>query len=154
MADLSVHFSSAKHDWRTPPDVFADLDAEFNFTVDAAADATNCLLSRYYGADGEREDALAAPWEVDEIYYCNPPYGRMQRAFVQMGNDLMFRGGASAFLLPARTDTRLFHDLCWNRLLNKPYNGVSVRFLRGRLTFQGAMGPAPFPSMVVVFDGR
>lgn len=154
MADLTACMSSARHDWRTPVDVFAALDAEFNFTIDAAANADNCLLPRYYGVGGEREDALTDPWDTNEVYFCNPPYGRMQRAFVQQGYDLLGRGGTSAFLLPARTDTKLFHELCWNRLLNRPYMGVSVRFLKGRLTFQGAPTSAPFPSMVVIFDGR
>ena len=154
MANLKPLMSSAKHDWRTPPDVFADLDAEFSFSVDAAADASNCLLPRYYGVGGEREDALTAPWDPVEDYWCNPPYGRMQMAFVKQGYDVMCRGGLAVFLLPARTDTKLFHSWCWDMELHRPYKDVSVRFIKGRLTFQGAAGPAPFPSMVVVFNGR
>lgn len=52
-------------------------------------------------------------------------------------------------LLPARTDTRAFHDY----LYQKP--GVELRFLRGRLRFGHPdtgvpMNPAPFPSMVAI----
>lgn len=56
-------------------------------------------------------------------------------------------GGASIVvaLLPARTDTRWFHD--W--IYNKP--NVEVRFIRGRLKFGGHKNSAPFPSMVVIF---
>lgn len=45
-------------------------------------------------------------------------------------------------LLPARTDTRWFHDYCVKG---------EVEFIKGRLKFGGAKNAAPFPSMVVVF---
>lgn len=48
------------------------------------------------------------------------------------------------FLIPARTDTRWFHDI----VLPK---AREVRFIRGRLKFGDAVSAAPFPSMVVVF---
>ena len=46
-------------------------------------------------------------------------------------------------LLPARTDTKWFHDY----ILGK----AEIRFLKGRLKFGGCNNSAPFPSMVVVF---
>lgn len=151
---LEVHFSSAKHDWATPQPLFDALNAEFGFTVDAAANATNHKCARWYGQGGEREDALTQPWDPAEVYWCNPPYGREQAAFVRQGYDVMCRGGVAVFLLPARTDTKMFHQYIWNTDAQKTYNGVQVRFLRGRVRFAGAPGPAPFPSMVVVMDGR
>jgi site-specific DNA-methyltransferase (adenine-specific) len=49
--------------------------------------------------------------------------------------------------LPARTDTRWFHDYCYA-------NGrVTLKFLKGRLKFGDGTQPAPFPSMLVVFRG-
>jgi site-specific DNA-methyltransferase (adenine-specific) len=46
-------------------------------------------------------------------------------------------------LIPARTDTRWWHDYAAKG---------EVRFLRGRVRFEGSVsGPAPFPSAVVVF---
>lgn len=153
MANLAPLMSSAKHTWGTPPDFFAALHREFGFSVDAAANSTNHLLPRWYGPGGEREDALTEPWDAAETYWCNPPYGSQQAAFVAMGYNHMCVGGTSAFLLPARTDTRLFHGLVWNRDMHKPYAGIEVRFIKGRLTFVGADAPAPFPSMVVVMRG-
>ena len=46
-------------------------------------------------------------------------------------------------LLPARTDTRWFHDY-----INKK---AEIRFIKGRLKFGGSNNNAPFPSMVVIF---
>ena len=48
-------------------------------------------------------------------------------------------------LLPARTDTRWFHNYIWNK------KNVELRFLKGRLKFEGSKNSAPFPSMIVIF---
>jgi site-specific DNA-methyltransferase (adenine-specific) len=53
-------------------------------------------------------------------------------------------GKTVVFLLPARTDTRWFHDFVLPR-------AAEIRFIRGRLKFGGSKNAAPFPSMVVVF---
>ena len=55
-------------------------------------------------------------------------------------------GAVVVMLLPARTDTKWFHDYI--------YGKAEIRFVRGRLRFGGAANPAPFPSMVVVFRGN
>lgn len=55
--------------------------------------------------------------------------------------------GVAVMLVPARTDTRWFHDYCYN----KPY--VELRFIKGRLKFSNAKNSAPFPSMLVIFHG-
>ena len=47
-------------------------------------------------------------------------------------------------LLPARTDTRWFHDFI--------YKKHEIRFIRGRLKFNDGKQAAPFPSMVVVME--
>lgn len=48
-------------------------------------------------------------------------------------------------LIPARTDTKWFHDYVYKK------DRVEVRFIKGRLKFEGAKNSAPFPSMVVIF---
>jgi site-specific DNA-methyltransferase (adenine-specific) len=46
-------------------------------------------------------------------------------------------------LIPARTDTRWFHEHI--------YNKAEIRFLKGRLKFGNSKVSAPFPSMIVIF---
>ena len=46
-------------------------------------------------------------------------------------------------LLPARTDTRWFHEYI--------YNKAEIRFIKGRLRFGNSKNSAPFPSMIVIF---
>lgn len=48
-------------------------------------------------------------------------------------------------LIPARTDTKVFHELI--------YGKAEIRFVKGRLRFGGAKNNAPFPSMIVVYKG-
>lgn len=46
-------------------------------------------------------------------------------------------------LLPARADTKWFHQYI--------YGKAELRFIKGRLKFGGSVNPAPFPSMVAIF---
>ena len=48
------------------------------------------------------------------------------------------------FLIPARTDTKWFHEIVLP-------HAQEIRFLRGRLKFGGMKNSAPFPSMLVIF---
>jgi phage N-6-adenine-methyltransferase len=137
--------SSALHEWRTPPALFQQLHAEFAFDLDAAASDDNALCRRYYT---ERDDALIQPW--DGRTYLNPPYGRQLPAFVRKAFAEVACGccPVAVLLIPARTDTRVWHDCVMQ--------ATAVRFLRGRVRFAGATGaetdPAPFPSAVVVME--
>lgn len=55
----------------------------------------------------------------------------------------VFGGGVAVMLIPARTDTKRFHEYI--------YGKAEVRFIKGRLKFGGCENSAPFPSMIVVF---
>lgn len=61
--------------WRTPPALFAALDAEFCFQLDAAAAPHNALCRKFIT---EEQNTLQTPW-ADHLTmpgYCwlNPPY--------------------------------------------------------------------------------
>lgn len=136
----SIHYSTQKYDWQTPPEVFDPLHEEFNFTVDACATPDNALLQRYWTPE---DDALAQDWSGERIW-CNPPYGKFQRPFIEKAAER--RAQVAVFLLPARTDTRAWHDWIF------PY-ASDVRFVKGRIQFVGAPYPAPFPSAIVIWRG-
>lgn len=133
-----VLFSSNSAEWETPDDLFALLDSEFHFTVDLCANSNNYKVDRYYSKDN---DGMKADL-YGEIVYCNPPYGRNVGKWVKK---CAFSGATCVMLLPARTDTRWFHDYI--------YNKAEVRFIKGRLHFNNSKRGAPFPSMIVVFRG-
>lgn len=127
--------------WETPQALFDELNAEHHFTLDPCATPENAKCEHYFT---EQDDGLSKNWGGQSVF-CNPPYGLALRKWVKKAWEEAQKPGTKVVLLiPARTDTGWFHDYC---LRGK------VRFLRGRLKFGGAKNSAPFPSMVVTFDG-
>lgn len=139
---MNVHFSSNSNEWFTPQDFYDRLNQEFNFSLDVAATSDNAKTQRYFT---ETDDGLAQSWD-NETVWCNPPYGRTLRKWVEKASKAM--GGVVVMLIPARTDTSYFHDYIYKK------QNVEIRFIRGRLKFGGSKNSAPFPSMVVVFNNR
>lgn len=107
------------------------LDDEFSFTLDP------CPIGGTGGLD--------VPWHGR--VYVNPPYGKGIDRWLKKGLYDILSGDSEVvvFLLPARTDTRWFHD--WVL----PF-ADEIRFIKGRLKFSGHKNSAPFPSMIVVFS--
>lgn len=130
-----VMFSSKKQDWGTPSALFDELNKEFNFTVDLCASPDNHKCKKYYTAEN---DGLKANL-TNEIVFCNPPYKDSAKWIKKCANSQ----ATCVMLLPARTDTKAFHEYI--------YKKAEIRFLRGRIKFEGARYAAPFPSMIVIF---
>lgn len=134
-----VLLSSAKHDYGTPRDLFERYNRIYRFTLDACAQPHNAKCKRYFTPE---QDALHQRWTGR--VWCNPPY-RNLADWVSHARLQVVNGDAAVvvMLLPARTDTRVFHQVIL------PH--ADIEFLPGRIKFDGATGPAPFPSMIVVF---
>ena len=142
---LAVHFSSAKQTWGTPVHIFAALDKKYGpFCLDAAADALNAKCPVYFD---ESQDSLKQEWAPYGKVFLNPPYKGIA-AWIEKCVVESRKGAYIVVLMPARTDTRYFHD----HIYNKKY--VDIVFLKGRIKFQGAPAAAPFPSMLAIFKPR
>lgn len=136
-----VMFSSVTDNWATPQDFFDKLNAEFHFDLDVCADEINHKCDKYYTKE---QDGLTMPWKG--IVWCNPPYGREIGQWVRRALFASIGGATVVMLIPARTDTKWFHDYIYKR------DNVEIRFVRGRLKFGNSKNSAPFPSMVVIFN--
>lgn len=142
-------FSSKTDEWYTPIDFFEELDWEFNFDLDPCSTDENAKCKMHYT---KKENGLTKDWSGHNVF-CNPPYGRELKYWVKkarvthLKNIRMKKDNVVVMLIPARTDTKWFHDYIYNK------NNVEVRFIKGRLKFGGCKNPAPFPSMVVIFRG-
>lgn len=134
---MSVHFSSKSSEWATPDDFFEKVQKAYKLDIDVCASRENAKLARYWDKD---EDGLSKEWEGIRAWM-NPPYGREIGKWIEKAAT----GGASIVvaLLPARTDTRWFHQFVQGK--------AQITFIKGRLKFGGQKNSAPFPSMLCVW---
>ena len=140
MADIRACFSSKTDNWATPQDFFDKLNEEFRFTLDPCADNDNHKCDFYFTRE---QDGLSQDWGGN-VVFCNPPYGKEISDWVRYSYEQSKKPNTTVvMLIPARTDTRYFHDYI--------YGKAEIRFIRGRLKFGDATSAAPFPSMVVVY---
>ena len=138
---LKMMFSSATDMWATPQSFFDELNNEFHFTLDPCATKANAKCNKFYTID---EDGLQQDWK-GEVVFCNPPYGKMISEWVRKCSQESKKPNTTVVaLLPARTDTRYFHDYIYGK-------AKEIRFIKGRLKFGDSKNGAPFPSMVVIF---
>ena len=134
--------SSNTPEWATPQSFFDMLNQEFNFTLDPCCTHANAKCEKHYTKE---DDGLSKNWGGESVF-CNPPYGRELPKWVKKCYEESRQGNLVVMLIPARTDTRWFHDYI--------YHKAEIRFIRGRLKFNDGKAPAPFPSMVVIFPPR
>lgn len=150
---MAVHFSSATDDWATPQDFFDEMNKKYGpFDLDVCATEENAKCVLFLDKE---QDGLTHSWfhvadgtenKFDWWHptcWMNPPYGRGIGAWVKKAYEESQKGCKVVCLLPARTDTKWFHDYCTKG---------RIEFIRGRLKFGGSKNSAPFPSMVVVFE--
>ena len=133
-------FSSERDDWETPQELFDSLDRKYGFTLDPCATDATAKCAKHYTAEN---DGLVKSWQGERVFV-NPPYGRKIADWVAKC-DAESDGALIVALLPARTDTRWFHD---------HINGkADIRFIRGRVRFErggvAMENAAPFPSVLV-----
>lgn len=138
--------SSASTTWATPEEFLRRLHrAVGEVDLDPCSPGkprSRVQAARHYTL---RENGLARAWRGR--VFMNPPYGRgigrwiaKARAEVEVGHAEWVIG-----LIPARTDTRWWHD---------HVAGLAHAWLlRGRLAFGDGTAPAPFPSAVVLWGG-
>ncbi len=136
--DMKGMFSSMTDLWATPQQFFDSLNAAFKFEVDVCAIPENAKCSTFYSPE---DDGLKQDWKG--VCWMNPPYGRKISPWIEKAYRSAKENGATVVcLLPARMDTKWWHDYC---------SRGEVFFVRGRLKFGGSKNSAPFPSAIVVF---
>lgn len=147
----NLMFSSERQDWATPQHIFDELDKEFGFTLDPCCTELTAKCKTYYTP---KEDGLQQDWKGHNVFV-NPPFGREQAAWIKKCYEESLKPNTLVvMLISARTDTRAFHQYI--------YLNAELRFIKGRLKFVNPNSTtpkekwtaAPFPSMVVIFNGR
>ena len=132
-------FTSKTGEWETPQEFYDKLNEEFRFTLDPCATKKNAKCKKFYTKE---DDGLSKDWSGERVFL-NPPYGKEVGKWVKKASESKC---LIVCLLPARTDTRWFHQYI--------YHKSEIRFIKGRLKFSGSSNSAPFPSMIIVFSGK
>ncbi len=137
---MEVMTSSKDMTWATPQDWFKYLNLEFKFTLDPCCYPETAKCKKFYTPD---DDGLSKSWENERVYM-NPPYGSqinqwMEKAYHEAKNN----GALVVCFVPARVDTQWWHNFA--------AKATDIRFPIGRVKFEGATSPAPFPIAVVIF---
>lgn len=151
---IKVMFSKESDEWETPKNFYNELDSKYNFIFDLACSKDNCKTMDGFTI---KENALEQDWhEITPGWlWCNPPYSKCKE-FVDKAWFEMTLGAKIVMLVPARTDTKWFHNFVYNK------KGVNPIFLKGRLKFEvggkpvldknGRPQSAPFPSLLIEFN--
>ena len=156
MKDPSVMFSSKKQDWATPPEFMDFLKEELEWIpdLDAACSPHNKKADIGYCLE-EGNDGLKKPWFGH--VWVNPPFGRELPLWIEKASEY----AASQYndiplwsvmmLIPARTDTKWFHQLLLPTC-------KKIFFIKGRFNYlehgDSKASNAPFPTMLVYFGNR
>lgn len=136
---LSTIFSSETDLWATPQDFYDKLHAEFDFELDPCCNEENHKCWKYYTAE---VDGLLHDWAPYRTFM-NPPYGRVIGTWLKKAYEESQKGATVVALIPARTDTKYWHDYVMK--------AAEIRLVKGRIKFGDGKNSAPFPSAVVVF---
>tara|TARA_R110000803_G_scaffold209739_1_gene279940 strand:- start:45 stop:467 length:423 start_codon:yes stop_codon:yes gene_type:complete len=125
--------------WKTPQAFYDELNKRFNFDFDP------CPLNH----DIREWNGLEIEW--GKRNFVNPPYSRkLKEEFIKKAYRESMDGKLCVMLLPASTDTKIFHS----HIL-----GVAqIEFIEGRLKFEGYNNrgefcnqPAMKGSMLVIY---
>ena len=124
--------SSKRQNWRTPKKLYDELNSEFEFDFDPCLLETDTIHFK---------DMLGSDWGGKSIFV-NPPYKDLGK-WIKKCYEEWLKGKTVVLLIPARTDTKAFHQYI--------YHQAELRFVEGRLCFDDSGRSAPFPSMIVIF---
>jgi len=163
-----VHYSSNNDEWETPKKLYKELHKEFNFEVDLCSTAKNKKCKMWVKDIVKYYESLLKGTTVEFIshtFFMNPPYSRGKLYLcIKYAKLISKLGKRVVCLIPSRTDTKVWHDFIWDNKKNCFQCGVKGRFLKGRICFEqngkpildnnGKPSPAPFPSCIIIFDGR
>lgn len=137
----AIYLQSRTQEVTTPQYILDALNAEFGplSTFDP------CPYPRPKGFNGLKADwatHLEDRGEKGQFVYVNPPYNDIEK-WLQKIHAEKDKGVKVVSLLPARTATKWFHE----KVLNK----CELRFIQGKVYFDGYDNGCPWGSMICIF---
>lgn len=143
-----VRHSSKFSEWGTPKAMYAKLDKEFRFCLDAAANKANAKHMTFFGPDHDNpsfRDALKIGSWYESVMdsfawarpvFCNPPFSREEKIPIEPWIEKFWiesqRGLPLVTPIPASIQTRW-----WEEFVRKAHE---VRIIPHRVAFEPPMG--------------
>ncbi len=124
-----------RQEYGTPPAIFRRFGTRC--TLDVCATEGKALCPDFIL---KAQDGLTQEWYG--VVWMNPPYGNLI-PWCRKAYEYALAGGTVIALLPVFTDAPWFHE--W-----VSYGKITL--LRGKLSYVGRNGYAPFPSMIVEWN--
>ena len=129
MSNINVFYSKKSDDWRTPSDIYLAYMEKGFLDPCPYQSKVNGLLYDF----------------CDSKLFINPPFSQM-KVWIDWAIKQYKNGNIIHLLIPARTDTKYFHELL-------KYFPIII-FIKGRLHYNDSEKNAPFPSMIVILEPR
>lgn len=127
-------------EWETPDDLFAALDAEFDFDFDAASNGLNNKCPTF------SVNSLDQDWSQYSAVWLNPPYSRgLIEPFMRKAYSESNKGSKVVCLVRFDPSTHWFQKWVDGR-------ASEVRMLDRRVKFIGAPSCYNFPVCIVIYD--
>ena len=122
------NFEQQRSDYETPPELYKmalNLVGAEEFDIDVCCSRAN-IPAKFHYIDGFA-DGLKRDW--DKLNWCNPPYKFapkwVKKAFVEQQ-----KGNSTIMLIPARTETKYWHNYILDEKGSCNRKNVKVKFLR------------------------
>lgn len=141
-------FTSNTDNWATPQWFFDKLNEKHKFTLDVCASKTNNKCDKFFTLE---DNGLKQSWK-GETCWMNPPYGKEIKYWIEKAYKEALLGTTIVMLLPARTDTKWFHEFIYEPYKKDDGPIINIEFIKGRLKFGNSKNSAPFPSMIVTYN--
>lgn len=134
MAGAAFHTGSSSGEYATPPEFIAAVKRKFGvteFDYDLAASPENTKAKHFFT---EEEDSLKQEWPNYGDLWLNPPYAKIAPWAEKCARYCFRQKIRIFFLVPAAVGSNWWRD--------HVHNKAKVRFLNGRISFDGK---APYP---------
>lgn len=145
MADAKYNFTKHKNDYLTPPELVEAILKKIGqdmFLIDTCCSQKN--IPAVFHAVSGIVDGLNISWSGEGLLkeglnwaYCNPPYDKCTD-WVKKAHKEQQLGANSVLLIPARTETKFWHDYIIAEDGFGFRDGVEVQFLRKGVCFLDA----------------
>jgi len=129
----------------TPQILFDELNNEFHFEIDLAANHENALLPLYYTKENSAFDYF---WNTNS--FLNPPYSELYNWLEYASK----QRGLIVVILPCDTSTKWFHDFLWDKTKHTTRKGIQLRFPKGRFKFGKYTTSPKFATIIAIFNSK